>query len=329
MFRCLELAKQGMGNVAPNPMVGCVIVHEGTIIGEGYHQEYGGPHAEVNAVNSVKDKSLLSSSTLYVNLEPCAHFGKTPPCANLIVEHKIPKVVIGCVDSFSEVSGKGIEHMQANGIEVISHVLNKESRDLNKRFFTFHEEKRPYIILKWAESTDGFIAPFKQKEAFWMTSKASKRLVHQWRSEEMGILVGTNTVVKDNPSLTVREVEGNNPIRLVLDRSLRLSKDSAVFDQEAETFIFTESAKEKHHLATNFNNLAESMCHSLHQLGVQSLIVEGGTQTLQTFIESDLWDEARVFVAPKTLSNGIKSPTLNVDFIEEKVSTDTLKTFSR
>lgn len=329
MARCLELAKQGFGNVAPNPMVGCVIVYDGAIIGEGYHQQYGDAHAEVNAVNSVKNKALLNKSTLYVNLEPCAHFGKTPPCSNLIVAHNIPKVVIGCTDTFSKVKGKGVEYMQSNGVEVINNVLEKESRNLNKRFFTFHEKKRPYIILKWAESLDGFIAPENQKEAFWMTSSKSKKRVHQWRSEEMGILLGTNTVVKDNPSLTVREVNGKNPIRFVLDRTLRLPKESAVFDEKVETFILTEKPTNKNHLATDFNFLAQSVCYSLHQKGIQSIIVEGGTKTLQTFISADLWDEARVFVAPKKLLNGVKSPVINAHFSEEMVSVDQLKTCIR
>lgn len=330
MQKCLDLARKGRANAAPNPMVGCVIVHADEIIGEGYHEQYGEAHAEVNAVNSVEDKSLLSTSTLYVNLEPCAHFGKTPPCANLIIEHQIPKVVIGCVDTFSQVSGKGIEKMEAQGIEVTTGVLNEESRELNKRFFTFHEEQRPYIILKWAESADGFIAPENQTEAFWMTSVESKKLVHQWRSEEMGILVGTETAIKDNPSLTVREVNGKNPIRFVLDKNLRLPQDLSLFDNEAKTYLLTENANQESHLAVDFKHLAQSICKALYKKGIQSLIIEGGSKTLQTFIDANLWDEARVFTAPTQLGIGIKAPVLKSSPNKsEQIATDKLKTFYR
>ncbi|MBF91005.1 MAG: riboflavin biosynthesis protein RibD [Flavobacteriales bacterium] len=330
MQKCLDLAQKGRANAAPNPMVGCVIVYDGEIIGKGFHEQYGQAHAEVNAVNSVKDKSLLHSSTLYVNLEPCAHFGKTPPCSELIIEHKIPKVVIGCVDTFSEVSGKGIKKMEAQGIEVIYGVLNKESRELNKRFFTFHEEKRPYIILKWAETSDGFIAPENQTEAFWMTSAESKKLVHQWRAEEMGILVGTETAIKDNPSLSVREVMGKNPIRFVLDKNLRLSSNLSIFDEQAITFLLTEKSMKDNQLEVDFNNLAKSICDTLYQQNIQSLIIEGGSKTLQTFIDVSLWDEARIFTAPTQLGGGIKAPEFNCSPAEsEQIATDQLKTYYR
>lgn len=330
MQKCLDLARKGRAHVAPNPMVGCVIVHDDEIIGEGYHERYGDAHAEVNAVNSVQDKSLLSSSTLYVNLEPCAHFGKTPPCAKLIIELNIPKVVIGCVDTFSEVSGKGIEKMKAQGIEVISGILNKESRELNKRFFTFHEQKRPYIILKWASSSDGYIAPKEQNDPFWMTAAESKKLVHQWRSEEMGILVGTETAIKDNPSLTVREVEGKNPMRFVLDKSLRLPQNLALFDNAAKTFTLTDNATKESHLTVDFGNMAESVCKALYNIGVQSLIIEGGSKTLQSFIDTNLWDEARVFTAPIQLANGVKAPAFNyAPSKSEHIATDQLKTYYR
>ena len=225
--KCIEIASKGFGNVSPNPMVGCIIVYNNKIIGEGYHKEYGSSHAEVIAINNVKDKSLLSKSTLYVNLEPCSHFGKTPPCTKLIIKHKIPKVVIGCIDSYSKVNGKGISQMKEHGIEVSYGILDYESNFLNKRFFTFHEKKRPFIILKWAESKDNFIAPKDQNSPFWMTSKQSKINVHRWRSEEDAIMVGRITVEKDNPSLTVRELKGNNPIRFIIDKDLKLSKDEA------------------------------------------------------------------------------------------------------
>lgn len=328
--KCLELAQQGMANVAPNPMVGCVIVHDKKIIGEGFHEQYGKAHAEVNAINSVQDKSLLSSATLYVNLEPCAHFGKTPPCANLIIKHQIPKVVIGCVDTFSEVSGKGIEQMQAEGIEVVVNILEKESRELNKRFFTFQEKNRPYIILKWAESDDGFIAPANQTSPFWMTSKKSKKMVHQWRAEEMAILVGTETAIKDNPSLTVREVEGKNPIRFVLDKSLRLPNDLFLFDKQSRSYILTEKSNNESQITVDFNNLATSICDALYQKGIQSIIIEGGAKTLQTFIDANLWDEARVFTAPISIKEGVSAPILGSKArVTKQVDKDQLSYFYR
>ena len=330
MQKCLDLAVKGKANVAPNPMVGCVVVLEDKIIGQGYHELFGQAHAEVNAIKSVFNKSLLPLSTLYVNLEPCAHFGKTPPCASLIIEHKIQKVVIGCVDTFSKVSGKGIAQMQTKNIDVISGVLENECRALNKRFFTFHEQKRPYIILKWASSSDGYIAPKVQDDTFWMTSIQSKKRVHQWRSEEMGILVGTKTAINDNPSLTVRDVEGKNPIRFVLDKNLRLTNDLALFNNEAQTFIFTENATEKNHIQTDFTNLAQSVCNELYQKGIQSIIIEGGRQTLQSFIDANLWDEARVFTAPINLKDGTKAPDFNQQYSQyEQVANDHLKTYYR
>ncbi|MBT4882292.1 MAG: bifunctional diaminohydroxyphosphoribosylaminopyrimidine deaminase/5-amino-6-(5-phosphoribosylamino)uracil reductase RibD [Flavobacteriales bacterium] len=330
MKKCLDLASKGLRDVSPNPMVGSVIVYEGEIIGEGYHEKYGSHHAEVNAIASVKDKSLLTKSTLYVNLEPCAHFGKTPPCSNLIIEHKIPKVVIGCVDTFSEVAGKGIAKMEEAGTEVIIGVLKKESRELNKRFFTFHEQKRPYIFLKWAESKDGFIAPKNQTEPFWMTSSGSKKLVHQWRAEEDAILVGRITTEKDNPSLTVREVEGKNPTRIVIDKDLKLDTSLNLFNSEAETLIFNSIKSEKintnQFVKIDFNNLIESVLQELYKLSIQSVIIEGGSKTLQSFIDSNLWDEARIFTANKTLAEGVITPNINGEIIEELViGTDNLE----
>jgi diaminohydroxyphosphoribosylaminopyrimidine deaminase / 5-amino-6-(5-phosphoribosylamino)uracil reductase len=330
MKRCLKLAKNGMGLVSPNPMVGCVIVYEGEIIGEGFHQEYGEEHAEVNAINSVKDKSLLNKSTLYVNLEPCAHFGKTPPCSNLIIEHKILKVVIGCVDSFSEVSGKGIEKMENAGIEVVVGMLEKESRILNKRFFTFHEKNRPYVILKWAESKDGFIAPNNQNEPFWMTSSESKKLVHQWRIEEDAILVGRITAQKDNPFLTVREVQGENPIRIVIDKDLKLSSGLNLFDSNAKTIIFntlkTKEIDNNYFIKINVNNLIKSILQELHKQNIQSVIIEGGSKTLQSFIDKNTWDEARIFTTNIKLENGLKSPIIKgKNSSEIQIDTDFLK----
>ncbi len=319
MQKCLDLAKKGIGAVSPNPMVGSIIVYNGEIIGEGYHQEYGSNHAEVNAINSVKDKCLLKKSTLYVNLEPCAHVGKTPPCSNLIIEKKIPKVVIGCIDTFSEVSGKGIERMQNAGIDVKIGVLEKETRKINKRFFTFHEKKRPYIILKWAESQDGFIAPKNQNKAFWMTSRESKKLVHKWRSEENAILVGRITAEKDNPCLTVREMEGKNPIRIVIDKDLKLSDDLNLFNNDAKTIILNENKDEVNNsnllIRIEFNNLIENILEELYKQNIQSIIIEGGTITLQSFIDKKMWDEARIFKTNRELNDGVKAPQVNREIV--------------
>ncbi len=322
MQRCIALALNGKGSVSPNPMVGSVIVYNGEIIGEGYHKNYGQHHAEVNAINSVKDKRLLAESTLYVNLEPCAHFGKTPPCSNLIIEHKIPKVVIGCIDTFSEVAGKGMLRMIEAGIEVTVGVLEKESRELNKRFFTFHEQRRPYIILKWAKSKDGFIAPKNQTVPFWMTSSESKKLVHQWRAEEDAILVGRITAEKDNPSLTVREVKGENPTRIVIEKDLKLSADLNIFNNKAKTLIFntikTKEIDSNHFIKIDFNSLIESVLQELHKQNIQSLIIEGGSKTLQSFIDKNLWDEARIFTANKELLEGVESPNIIGEITEER-----------
>jgi len=321
MQRCIELASKTMGCASPNPMVGSVIVYNNKIIGEGYHEKYGSHHAEVNAINSVKDKSLLSKSTLYVNLEPCAHFGKTPPCSDLIIQNKIPEVVIGCVDTFSEVSGKGIERMRSVGIDVKVGVLENESRELNKRFFTFHEKKRPYIILKWAESKDRFIAPKNQTKPFWMTSSESKKLAHKWRAEEDAILVGRITAEKDNPSLTVREVEGINPIRIVIDKDLKLSADFNLFNNDAKTIVFNQLKSEENnsnnYIKINFHNLTKNILQELHKQNIQSIIIEGGTKTLQSFIDKNLWDEARIFTTKKTLTEGVKPPTIEGEIISE------------
>ncbi|MAX68612.1 MAG: riboflavin biosynthesis protein RibD [Flavobacteriales bacterium] len=327
---CLEIARLGIGRVSPNPMVGSVIVYKGEVIGEGYHEKYGSDHAEVNAINSVKDKSLLSKSTLYVNLEPCSHFGKTPPCSDLIIKYKIPKVVIGCMDTYSEVNGTGINKMRNAGIDVKVGIMEEESRELNKRFFTFHEKKRPYIILKWAESKDGFIAPKNQTEPFWMTSNKSKKLVHKWRSEEDSILVGRITAEKDNPSLTVREVLGVNPIRLVIDKDLKLSKNLNLFNSESKTIIFnkikSDNSSKNNYIKINFNDMINSILKELYKQKNQSVIVEGGTTTLQSFIEENIWDEARIFTTDKKLENGVKSPIIKGKKISEiEIDTDCLK----
>lgn len=336
MERCLFLAKLGMGKTAPNPMVGSVIVYNGQVIGEGYHKKYGDFHAEVNAINSVEDQSLLPESTLYVNLEPCAHHGKTPPCADLIIDKKIKRVVIGCVDSYAEVAGKGIERMRKNGIIVDVGILEKESRELNARFFTFHEQKRPYIILKWAQTLDGFIdisdSQKKDSKGLWITNNLCKKHVHKWRTQEQAILVGTKTALKDNPQLTVREWEGRNPIRLVLDKSLRLPENLHLFDNTVETYVFTEQPKDGlpnlSFIKVNFNNLWKEVFDFLYSKNIQSVIVEGGAEVLRSLIEAELWDEARVFVGNKYFFDGVAAPKLPVaHYKKESILEDDLYHF--
>lgn len=331
MKRCLELAALGLGKTYPNPMVGSVIVYRGIIIGEGWHKKSGEAHAEVIAVDSVKDKSLLKESTIYVSLEPCAHYGKTPPCAALIIKHKIPNVVIGCIDTFSEVAGKGIAMLQDAGANVKLGVLEAECLESHKRFFTFHQKKRPYIILKWAQTKDGFIAPTTQQQGkpFWITSSESKKLVHKWRTEEASILVGTHTAKKDNPALTARLWEGEQPLRLVLDRQLRLSTDLQVFNNSAKTLVFTAESKKStestEYIATDYSNLHESILKELHKRNIHSVIIEGGRETLQSFIDMNLWDEARVFTGKENLGEGISAPVLiTKPTTEESISTDLL-----
>lgn len=301
MQRCLELARKGAGYTAPNPMVGCVIVDESNnIIGEGYHQAYGGPHAEVNAIASVKDKTQLKHSTLYVNLEPCAHYGKTPPCANLIVEMGIPRVVIGMKDPHEKVAGKGIEILLQSGIEVIVGVEENACRELNKRFITFHEKQRPYIVLKWAQTADGFIG--KPGEKIKISHPETDVLVHQWRSEEQAILIGSRTAINDNPELTVRQVKGRNPIRLILNNKSPLPPDLKIWNNEAATYVIESSPNDSLHPFLQF-------CRTNH---IISVLVEGGAYTLQHFINAGLWDEARVITNPNlTLHTGIKAPALH------------------
>ncbi len=319
MQRCLQLANKGLGNTAPNPMVGAVLVYNDSIIGEGFTSKYGGNHAEVNCINSVKPENVkfISKATLYVSLEPCSHFGKTPPCSDLIVASKIPKVIIGALDTNEIVSGKGVKHLKKNGIDVTIGVLEKECLALNKRFFTFHNKKRPYFILKWAKSKDDFIGKLHKDKAepIWISSQQSQQLVHFWRSQEQGILVGTNTVLSDNPSLTTRKVFGKNPVRIVLDRSLRIPQNFAVFDRAVKTIILTEKEKQSDktifYEKINFSDLIEEIIRILVKHEIQSVIIEGGKQTLETFIKSGIWDEARIFIGDILLKNGVKSPILN------------------
>ncbi|QBN18567.1 bifunctional diaminohydroxyphosphoribosylaminopyrimidine deaminase/5-amino-6-(5-phosphoribosylamino)uracil reductase RibD [Flavobacterium nackdongense] len=318
MRRCLELAKNGLGTTYPNPMVGSVIVCDGKIIGEGWHKKSGEPHAEVNAVNSVKDKSLLKKSTIYVSLEPCSHFGKTPPCCDLIIENGIPNVVVGTVDPNKKVAGNGIKKLIEAGKNVTVGLLEAECNELNKRFFTFHKKKRPFIILKWAESQDGFIAPLTKSEQkpVWITNTFSRQLVHKWRSEEQAILVGTQTAIDDNPKLNVRDWTGKNPIRIVLDQNNRIAKDNHLFDNQSKTIIFSNASIAINEENTTFEvidfkqNLAEQLLNVLYKHQIQSVIIEGGSQTIQTFIDENLWDEARIFNGNCRFETGIKAPFL-------------------
>jgi diaminohydroxyphosphoribosylaminopyrimidine deaminase / 5-amino-6-(5-phosphoribosylamino)uracil reductase len=335
MHRCIEIARLAAGSVAPNPMVGCVIVCNGKIIGEGYHVEFGGPHAEVNAIHSVRFPELLMKSTLYVSLEPCSHYGKTPPCSDLIIKSGIPHVVIGTIDPYSEVAGKGIEKLTHGGVMVESGILEEECRWLNRRFFTFHEKKRPYVILKWAQSSDGFIARELTENGktgpLWISNALSRRLVHKCRAEEASILIGTETALHDNPSLTVRDWSGKSPLRLVIDRNGRLQSELRIFDKEVKTIIFTA----EHALAENnpeyvpidFNqDVIPQILMELYNRDVQSLYVEGGAITLQRFIDAGQWDEAHIFRGDVMLFKGKKAPLLSGRTIAQESLDDNLLT---
>lgn len=335
--RCIQLAKNGLGTTYSNPLVGSVIVYNNTIIGEGWHYQSGKPHAEVNAIASVKDHSLLKDATIYVSLEPCSHFGKTPPCSDLIIEKGIRKVVIGTIDTFAKVSGAGIQNLMNAGCDVIVGVLESKCLALNKRFFTFHNKKRPYIILKWAETTDGYIAPVStnKREPVWITNSYSRQIVHKWRAEEQAILVGSQTVIQDNPKLTIRDWAGQHPTRIVIDRSGKILKDSAVLDQSVKTIVITSEKFKKENSNTliyevvdSQENLAKEICNILYKHNIQSAIIEGGSYTIQSFIDKNLWDEARVFKGNTTFGTGIKAPTHKGNLIsEQKIMTDTLKTY--
>ncbi|HEY4789559.1 MAG TPA: bifunctional diaminohydroxyphosphoribosylaminopyrimidine deaminase/5-amino-6-(5-phosphoribosylamino)uracil reductase RibD [Bacteroidales bacterium] len=319
MQRCIELARFGFGKTAPNPMVGAVIVHNGKIIGEGYHHTYGEAHAEVNAINAVEDKSLLNNSCLYVNLEPCSHTGKTPPCADLIIQHKIPKVIISNIDPNRLVKGKGIEKLKNAGIEVITEVIKDQGEELNKRFFMYHRKSRPYIILKWAQTADGYIdverSPAQPKKPTWITNEEARMLVHKWRSEEQSIMVGTNTAFLDNPKLNVRDWPGRQPVRILVDRSLRLPQNLHLFDGSIPTLVFTlKEVEEDENPAVEFvtipfdEYLPEHILGELYRRQIQSVIIEGGTKLITSFVEANLWDEARVFTGNKYFTNGVVAP---------------------
>jgi diaminohydroxyphosphoribosylaminopyrimidine deaminase / 5-amino-6-(5-phosphoribosylamino)uracil reductase len=330
MYRCIELAKNGRGNVDPNPMVGCVIVHDGKIIGEGFHKFYGEAHAEVNAIESVKDKLLLRESTLYVNLEPCSHFGKTPPCSHLIVKSNIPKVVIGSIDSNVEVAGKGISYLEKNGVEVISGVKEEECIELNRRFFTFHEKKRPYIILKWAQSLDGFIDEEREnneQKGAWLTNETCRALVHKWRAEEPSILIGKRTAILDNPALNIRLWTGNNPVRIVIDKEADLPENLTIFDQSILTICYTSKKKiSKRNLEfveINFDTeIIPQILKDLYKRNIQSIIVEGGALTLAYFHNLNLWDEARLFIGSRILKNGVEGLKIEGEIISRNLIGD-------
>lgn len=338
--RCIELAKNGLGTTYPNPMVGSVIVLNNTIIGEGWHRKAGEPHAEVHAINSVKNKNLLKEATIYVSLEPCSHVGRTPPCANLIVESGIKNVVIGIVDTNSKVSGAGVKHLKDNGCEVIVGVLEKECFEMNKRFFTYHNKKRPFILLKWAESKDGFVDKLRNENddnsPNWISNVYSQQLVHKMRAEENAILVGTNTAINDNPSLTARNWSGKNPLRLVIDRQGRIPNDYYLFNGVVRTLVFSEVKNRNDSFGKvvfeniDFNkNVPQQICDILYKYEIQSVIIEGGAKTLQSFIDENLWDEAFVFIGDDIVFEaGLKAPEIKkAPFEIGKVSNDTLNIY--
>ena len=321
MERVLELAYLGLGTTYPNPLVGCVIVHEDKIIGEGWHQKSGEPHAEVNAIASVADKSLLRDSTVYVNLEPCSHFGKTPPCADLLCEHKVKKVIVANPDPNPLVSGKGIKRLLNAGITVETGILAKKGEWLNRRFFTSIRKQRPYIILKWAATLDGFVAR-NNYDSKWISNPDSRKLVHKWRSEEQGILVGRNTAFYDNPRLNVREWKGNNPTRIVIDRELKLEKSLHLFDQSQKTICFNKIRNElegkiEYIKFKEETDWVQNILLELNKRNIQSIIVEGGSFILNEFIKKELWDEARIFKSRKSFGSGIKEPQISGECIDQ------------
>ncbi len=341
MQRCLDLAAKGAGFVAPNPLVGAVLVYKDTIIGEGWHQQYGQAHAEVNCIASVKEENreLISESTIYVSLEPCAHYGKTPPCTDLIIQYKIPDVVIGCRDPFKEVDGKGIEKLQAAGVNVEIGVMEDECKELNKRFFTFHTKQRPYVVLKWAETGDGFIAPLldKKDRRLLISNEYSNRLVHKWRSEESAILVGTNTALLDDPELTTRLWEGSSPVRLVIDKELKLPASLKILNGQIGTIIFNTKRHEDagrilYYQLKDDKRFIQQMMNALYQLQIQSVLVEGGAKLLQSFIDGGIWDEARIIKNERLIiNNGLRAPVLvnAKEIAKDKIFSDTIRTLQQ
>lgn len=323
MKRALQLAQLGKGNVAPNPLVGAVIVHDNTIIGEGYHEKFGQAHAEVNAIASVENKALLTEATIYVTLEPCAHFGKTPPCADLIVKNQLKKVVIGCGDSFAQVDGKGIQKLREAKIKVDAFVLESECREMNRAFFTYQEQKRPFIFLKWAQSSDGLMDAKNSKKGAvtWISNSEVQPIVHQWRSEYQAIMVGKNTILQDNPSLNVRAVSGQNPIRIVLDSRLEIPLESKVLNDGASTVVFNTKITETKG-AIRYKKLSDmspkSILDGLYNLNIQSVLIEGGAKTLQSFIDAKTWDEACIIQGQTSLNEGTPAPQLKGKLVSTK-----------
>lgn len=333
MKRCLELALMGKGQVSSNPLVGCVIVKNNEVIAEAFHQKYGGPHAEVNAIQKLPANFNFSDCTLYVNLEPCSHHGKTPPCSDLIISKKFKEVVVGTIDPNPLVAGRGLVQLSKAGIKVTSGILEDKCREINKRFFTFHEKKRPYIILKWAQTSNGHMSrwPLSDKrEDNWITCSESNLLVHEWRAEEEAIMVGTNTVIYDNPELTVRWVKGKNPIRVIIDKNLKLSSSLHVFNDAAPTLIFNQSKTKidnnLHYFKINpINDFTDEIFRELYKLSISSVLVEGGAKLLNSLIAKNYWDEARIFINPSLeFRNGLKAPFLPISEKPTKSGTDLL-----
>lgn len=339
MSRCIQLAKNGLGTTYPNPLVGSVIVHNDRIIGEGWHYKAGQPHAEVNAIASVREKDALKQATIYVSLEPCSHQGKTPPCADLIIESGIKKVVIGSLDPNPKVAGRGMKRLMEAGCDVIVGILEKECDLLNKRFFTFHQKKRPYIFLKWAQTADGYISPKtesrKETKPVWITNEYSRQLVHKMRAEEAAILVGTNTALQDNPSLTVRDWSGKNPVRLVIDKNLKIPADYSLLNRKTKTIIFNEKESSERgnttFLKIDFSEeITPQIVDSIYAEGLQSVIIEGGAKTLQSFIDLNIWDEAHVFLGKVSFGEGVKAPQFQGHLVsEEKIKDDSLQIFKK
>ena len=347
MHRCLELAQLGAISVAPNPMVGAVLVYENKIIGEGYHQKYGEAHAEPNCIASVKeeDEHLIRQSALFVSLEPCAHFGKTPPCVDLIIQKKIPRVIVGCRDPFVEVNGKGIEKLKAAGIEVELGILEDECKELNKRFFTFHTQHRPYVILKWAQTLDSKIANEDYSRVL-ISGEATNRLVHKWRSEEMAIAIGTNTALFDDPELTTRLAPGKNPVRIVVDTDLRLPKSLKLFNSKTPTIVFNtkehnlplenisvrelKETEVGYYQVTEDVNLVHQMINALYKMNIQSVLIEGGSYLLQSFIDDGVWDEARIITNEQlSIGAGLPAPILKDSLLQnsEQLFPDVIRTY--
>ena len=331
MLRCIELAKKGMGEVSPNPMVGSVVVYKNKIIGEGYHRKYGEAHAEVNAINSVRNTELLKKSTIYVSLEPCSHYGKTPPCTDLIIEKKIPEIIIGSIDPNDKVSGKGIEKLKNAGLKIITGISENDCIKLNRRFYTYHIKKRPYIIFKWAQTKDGFIdiqrKANKNSTPEWITNEYCRTLVHKWRTEEDAFMVGTKTVLIDNPQLTARNWSGRNPVRVIIDKNLQIPKSFKIFDNKAKTIILNskENKQEKNifYVKTDFEkNAVQNIIKVLYEHKIQSVVIEGGAFTLNEFIKENLWDEARIFTGNKYFKTGIKAPDFDFPVSENYLYDD-------